>query len=67
MIGGAYTVTVAFPMDDGAATLAALIVTVGGLGTEAGAVYNPVDEMLPALALQVTAVLEVFNTVAVNC
>ena len=65
--GGICTVTVAFPMDDGVATLAALMVTVGGFGTAAGAVKSPVEEMLPALAVQVTAAFVEPVTAALNC
>ena len=61
-------VTVAVPMDAGAATLAACTVTVAGFGTAAGAVYKPEEEMLPApITLQVTAVFAELSTVAVNC
>jgi hypothetical protein len=50
-------------------------VTVGGLGALAGAVYKPVADTVPQLApeqpgpatLQVTPVIEVPVTVAVNC
>src|SRR5438876_896764 len=53
----------------------AVTVTVPGLGTTAGAVYSPELEIVPTVALppvtpltcQVTAVLAVFCTVAVNC
>jgi hypothetical protein len=52
----------------------ALTVTVAGLGTLAGAVYRPAELMVPTVAsppatsltLQLTAVLVVFRTVAVN-
>src|ERR1700722_7659097 len=57
------------------ATSTALMVTTGGLGTFAGAVYSPVGSMVPTLAFpparvstsQLTAVLEEFCTVALNC
>jgi hypothetical protein len=49
------------------ATLVAVIVTVGGFGAVAGAVYSPLAEMLPPVALQFTAVFEEFKTVALNC
>jgi hypothetical protein len=50
-------------------------ITSAGLGIAAGAVYSPVSEIVPQalpvqpapLMLQVTAVLEVPATVAVNC
>src|ERR671923_1004148 len=53
----------------------AVTVTVAGLGTTAGAVYRPELEIVPIVALppltpftcQVTAVLLVFCTIAVNC
>jgi hypothetical protein len=53
----------------------AVIVICAGVGTTAGAVYRPSDVMSPQLLpeqptplrLQVTAVLEVPRTVAVNC
>jgi hypothetical protein len=65
--GGVCTVTVAVPLEDGAAALVARTVTVAGLGTAAGAVYNPVEEMDPAVAVHVTAVLLEPETVALNC
>ena len=54
------------------ATEVAVTVTVGGIGTEAGAVYRPALVMLPQPELHpdklhVTAVLVVPVTVAVNC
>jgi hypothetical protein len=57
------------------ATDVAVTVTCAGLGTAAGAVKRPVDEMVPQvepeqpapLRLQVTAVSEVPPTDAVNC
>jgi hypothetical protein len=50
-------------------------VSVAGLGSEEGAVYSPAVEIVPTVAFppvvpftcQVTAVLEVPVTVAVNC
>jgi hypothetical protein len=53
----------------------AVTVTVAGLGTAEGAVYSPDVEIVPTvesppvtpLTCQVTAVLEVPVTVAVNC
>jgi|SRR5215472_411134 len=53
----------------------AVTVTAAGLGTTPGAVYRPEPEIVPTAALppvtpftcQVTAVLLVFRTVAVNC
>ena len=52
----------------GSATLVAVMVTVLGYGTVAGAVYRPAAEMLPTAGLsdQVTAGFEAFATVAVN-
>jgi len=65
------TVTAAEPECELLACEVAVMVTCAGLGTEAGAVYKPVLEMVPLaeppLTLQVTAVLEVPLTVAVNC
>ena len=48
-------------------TVVAVIVTVAGLGTAAGAVNSPVLLMVPALAVQVTLVFAVPVTVVVNC
>ena len=53
----------------------ALTVTVGGLGTEAGAVYNPEELTVPNVELpptmlltdQVMVVAVGLTTVAVNC
>src|SRR2546425_1265934 len=74
---GGNTVTCAVPILVGSATLTALTVTGFGLGTVLGAVYRPVTEMVPTVALppstsftnQVTAVLSPpgATTVAVNC
>jgi hypothetical protein len=65
------TVTVAEMDLVESATLVAVTVTMGGTGTVAGAVYSPLAEIVPALALgstlQVTAVLALPVTVAVNC
>lgn len=47
------------------ATLRAVTVT-GFAGTVAGAVYRPELEIVPAVALHVTRVSEVLDTVAVN-
>jgi hypothetical protein len=48
-----------------------MIVTCAGIGCAAGAVYNPVPEIvpfaLPPATAQVTAVLNVSSTVALNC
>jgi len=52
-----------------------LTVTVAGLGIVAGAVYMPVDEMMPFVMFpplvpftaQVTAVFVVLDTTAANC
>ena len=59
----------------GSATLTARMLTVDGEGTVPGAVYKPVDEIVPTLEFpplipftcQVTLVSAVFSTVAVNC
>src|SRR5213080_2634849 len=59
----------------GSACDTAVTVTVAGFVTTAGAVYSPELEIVPTVALppvtpltcQVTAVLLVFCTVAVNC
>src|SRR5947207_5347336 len=59
----------------GSAWDTAATVTVAGFGTTAGAVYRPELDIVPTVALppitpltcQVTAVLLVFCTVAVNC
>ena len=53
----------------------AVMVKSAGVGTEAGAVYRPLLEMVPNSALppeipltdQATVVLPVFETVALNC
>jgi hypothetical protein len=68
-------VTVARPDLDASATDVADTVTMGGLGTVAGAVYRPAPVITPqATPLQpdpesfhVTAVFDVPETVAVNC
>ncbi len=67
--------TVAVPDWVGAATEVALTVTAAGLGGVAGAVYKPVDVMVPQAApahpapetLQVTAVFVAPLTAALNC
>jgi hypothetical protein len=72
---GFTTVTVAEADAAGSATLVAIIVTVAGTGTVAGAVYRPPTVTVPTVALppatpftvHVTAVLAVPVTVAVNC
>lgn len=69
------TVTVAVADFVGSATEVAVTVTCGGLGTAVGAVYKPLDEIVPQalpeqplpLRVQVTLMLEVPLTVAVNC
>jgi len=69
------SVTVAEAVLLGSAWATAVMVTVGGLGRTAGAVYRPVKEMVPTVALppmmpftsQNTAVLVTPVTVAVNC
>lgn len=66
---------IAEPNDDGSACAVALIVTLAGLGTVAGAVYKPAEVIVPQafpeqpdpLTLQVTAVFVVPVTVAWNC
>ena len=67
-------VTVAVPFFFGSATLVAVTVTIWGaeywaITQGAGALYKPADVMVPRFGLrdQVTAVLLVFLTVAVNC
>jgi hypothetical protein len=68
-------VTVAFADFVASAVEVAVTITVAGLGIEAGAVYSPVALMVPHDAplqpapesVQVTAVLAVPVTVAVNC
>ena len=59
------TATVILAWDDGWPALVAMTVTVAGTPTT-GAVKRPLAEMLPELADQVTAVLLVSLTVAVN-
>lgn len=57
------------------ASEATVTVTIAGVGTAPGAVYNPVGEMVPHARpehplpprLQLTAVFVVLTTVAVNC
>ncbi len=63
------TVTLVEAERDGAATLVAVMVTVVGVVTEAGAVYRPVAEIVPTagLRVQVTPWSAVPVTVAVNC
>src|SRR6266480_2777062 len=71
----AVMVTCAEPDFVGSAWDTAVTVTVAGFGTTAGAVYRPELDIVPTVALppvtpltcQVTAVLLVFCTVAVNC
>jgi hypothetical protein len=72
---GGNTVTVTEADTSGFACEVAVTETVGGAGTEPGAVYSPAVVMLPHVAplqpapeiLQVTAVFAVPVTVAVNC
>ena len=72
---GAVIVTIAEPEGKDSAELVAVTVTVAGLGTEAGAAYNPEEltvpsvELPPAISLtdQVIVVLVELTTVAVNC
>src|SRR6266852_628175 len=63
---GPGTVTVTVPEADlvGSATLVAVTVSVPA---EFGAVYSPLELMVPPLAIQVTTVFELPVTVAVNC
>src|SRR5258708_22509557 len=75
MLTTATTVTVVPADFEVSAWEIAVTVTAAGLGTAAGAVYKPAAEMVPTVALppvipltcQVTAVLVVFTTVAVDC
>src|ERR1700677_2827104 len=64
-------VTVAVPLFVGSFTEVATIVTCAGVGCAAGAVYKPVLEIAPSAAppatVQVTPVLNVSCTVALNC
>jgi hypothetical protein len=68
-------VTLAVPEADNSAWLVAVIVTLGEEGSAAGAVYNPVESMVPTaespppvpFTAQFTAVFVVPVTVAVNC
>jgi hypothetical protein len=72
---GGTIVTIAVADFEGSATEVPLTVTCAGLGTAVGAVYKPLDEIVPQalpeqplpLTLQVTLVLDVPLTVAVNC
>jgi len=72
---GAVTVAIAPALFVVSAALVAVTVTAAGEGTEAGAAYTPLEETEPRVefppgtpfTLQVTAVLEVPLTVAVNC
>jgi hypothetical protein len=61
----AMTVTAVLACAEAAATLLAVIVIEAGLPL-VGAVNKPAEEMVPALADQVTAVLLVLLTVALN-
>src|SRR5437660_12832914 len=68
-------VTLALSLFVGSAMLVAFMVTSAGLGTWAGAVYRPEEEIVPTVAVppatlftsQVTPLLLVLVTVAVNC
>jgi len=64
-----FRVTVAVPVTDGNMVLVAVTVTAVVEPMMAGAVYNPLVEMLPNCGLmdQVTVVTARFETVAVNC
>lgn len=69
------SVTLAEPEAVASAALIAVMVTPGGDGMIAGAVYSPVAEIVPSVALpptapftsQVTVVLDAPATVAWNC
>ena len=63
--GGAVMATVAEPDLAGLAT--DLAVTLNPVPAVLPAVNNPVEETVPPVAVQVTAVLDVPVTVAVNC
>ena len=67
--GGGFTTTVAVPYIELLATLVARTVIVCCEDTLAGAVYSPVDEILPTPGLmdQVTPLFVVPETLAVNC
>ena len=64
-------VTVAVPVFDVSFSDVAIITTCAGVGTVAGAAYSPLAEIvpfaLPPATFQVTAVLNVSSTVALNC
>ena len=64
-------VTVATPVFELSFSDVAIITTCAGVGTDTGAVYRPVLEIvpfaLPPETVQVTAVLNVSSTVALNC
>ena len=68
-VTGGMRLMVAVPVFEESALLVAVTVTVWADAMEAGAVYRPAEEIEPAAGLidQVTAVLEVLPTVAVNC
>jgi hypothetical protein len=70
-VGVALSVNVAVALTDVFAWLAAVIVTVCGVVTGVGAVYNPDALIVPApvvgLSVQFTAVFVLPTTVAVNC
>lgn len=72
---GRTTVTVAVADFVGSAADVAVTITCAGLGTSAGAIYRPLDEIVPQLipeqplplTFQVTLVLDDPPTVALNC
>jgi hypothetical protein len=68
-VTGGVIVTLALAFLVVSATLVAVTVTVCGLPSAAGAVYNPPLEIVPSAGLtdHVTAVFVVPVTVAVNC
>jgi hypothetical protein len=73
--GGGMIMITAEPDADGEIVLVAVTVTVGGVGTEAGARYAPEAEIVPMVGFpptnpltdQVTVVVPVPVTKAVNC
>ena len=66
---GGLSASTTLPDFVGSATLVAVIVMFWEVEMVAGAVYSPALEIVPTEGLmpQVTAVLEVFVTVAANC
>lgn len=67
-VTGGNSATVALDDLVGSATLVAVMVTDSAVGMFAGAVYRPLDKVpMAGMRLQVTAVLAVLFTDAVNC